>query len=137
MTAQLPQERLVKTIEQLEHFATNLKWTNVSGAQTLLFAADGLRALLAAHEQEPVGTFRKTAIGYAPSYHEDAVPLYTHPAPVPSVPDAASKLLNILDRHTVELGWCEPPISLAELVIARDGREELDTIRTMLSGGKS
>jgi hypothetical protein len=54
MTAQLPKERLVKTIEQLEHFATNLKWTNVSGAQTLLFAADGLRALLAAHEQEPV-----------------------------------------------------------------------------------
>ncbi|XWJ91364.1 hypothetical protein ACRARH_03845 [Phytobacter ursingii] len=58
-------------------------------------------------------------------------------APVPAVPDAVSKLLNILDRHTVELGWCEPPISLAELVIARDGQEELDAIRAMLNGGKS
>lgn len=53
MKHELSKERLTQAIEQLEHFATNLKWSNVGGAQTLLFAADGLRVLLAAHEQEP------------------------------------------------------------------------------------
>ncbi|PLE30448.1 hypothetical protein [Klebsiella pneumoniae] len=54
------------------------------------------------------------------------------------VPDVVGKLLAILDRHTVELGWGEKPITLAELVIARDGSDELNACRAaMLSGGKS
>lgn len=46
-----------------------------------------LRIALASLEAEPVGTFRNGPCGYSPSFHEDAVPLYTAtPAPV-SVPD--------------------------------------------------
>ncbi|MCJ8559351.1 DUF551 domain-containing protein, partial [Klebsiella quasipneumoniae] len=38
-------ERITSVIERLEHYASNLKWTNVRGAQDLLTAADGLREL--------------------------------------------------------------------------------------------
>lgn len=38
-------ERVTSVIERLEHYACNLKWTNVRGAQDLLTAADGLREL--------------------------------------------------------------------------------------------
>lgn len=38
-------ERITSVIERLEHFACNLKWTDVRGAQDLLTAADGLREL--------------------------------------------------------------------------------------------
>lgn len=41
------------------------------------------RIALASLEAEPVGTFRKGPCGYSPSFHEDAMPLYTAPpAPV-------------------------------------------------------
>ncbi|HIF6270601.1 TPA: hypothetical protein ACX3KD_005627, partial [Raoultella ornithinolytica] len=59
---------------------------------------------LAAMDSEPVGTFRKTAVGYTPSYHEDAVALYRHAQPAPVVPDsllnmAASAIEDLLE-HT-------------------------------------
>ncbi|WP_227540384.1 hypothetical protein [Klebsiella sp. P1CD1] len=38
-------ERVTSVIERLEHYACNLKWTNVRGAQDLLTATDGLREL--------------------------------------------------------------------------------------------
>ncbi|MGR7806270.1 hypothetical protein ACU6ZY_20315 [Klebsiella aerogenes] len=38
-------ERITSLIERMEHFASNLKWTYVRGAQDLLTAADGLREL--------------------------------------------------------------------------------------------
>ncbi|MGK3266128.1 hypothetical protein [Klebsiella quasipneumoniae] len=38
-------KRVTSVIERLEHYACNLKWTNVRGAQDLLAAADGLREL--------------------------------------------------------------------------------------------
>ncbi|MGG8178068.1 hypothetical protein PGO67_18285 [Klebsiella aerogenes] len=38
-------KRVTSVIERLEHFASNLKWTDVRGAQDLLTAADGLREL--------------------------------------------------------------------------------------------
>lgn len=44
------------------------------------------RMALSAMDSEPVGTFRKTAVGYTPSYHEDAVALYRHPQPAPVAP---------------------------------------------------
>ena len=51
-------ERITSVIERLEHFASNLKWTDVRGAQDLLTAADGLRELQerrkAAMDCEPV-----------------------------------------------------------------------------------
>ena len=55
---------------------------------------------LASLEAEPVGTFRKGPCGYSPSFHEDAVPLYTAP-PVPvSVP--------------AEVGWEDVPEDITE-----------------------
>lgn len=138
MTAQLPSR------ERLEALASGNAFTCVQDDEAAAMA----RALLPAQEQEPVAwQWQNHGQWHVTNDEERArdlawdgvevLPLYTHPAPVPAVPDAVTKLLNILDRHTVELGWCEPPISLAELVIARDGREELDTIRAMLNGGKS
>ncbi|HBW1969276.1 hypothetical protein [Klebsiella quasipneumoniae] len=54
---QLTDERITSVIERLEHYACNLKWTNVRGAQDLLTAADGLRELQerrkAAMDSEP------------------------------------------------------------------------------------
>lgn len=52
--------------------------------------------------------------------------------PAPAVPNEVGRLLSILDRHTVELGWGEKPITLAELVVARDGNEELDACRAAM-----
>lgn len=43
--SQLTGERVTSVIERLEHYACNLKWTDVRGAQDLLTAADGLREL--------------------------------------------------------------------------------------------
>lgn len=50
-------ERVISVIERLEHYACNLKWTNVRGAQDLLTAADGLRELQERRkdDSEPVG----------------------------------------------------------------------------------
>lgn len=53
-----------------------------AGSNVMLPAeeADELaRIALAAMDSEPVGTFRKSAVGYTPSHHEDAVPLYAAP----------------------------------------------------------
>ncbi|HEC2618895.1 TPA: hypothetical protein R2K51_005662, partial [Raoultella ornithinolytica] len=49
---------------------------------------------LAAMDSEPVGMFRKLAVGYTPSYHEDAVPLYRHAQPAPVVSEDLYKLAN-------------------------------------------
>ncbi len=52
-------ERVISVIERLGHYAINLKWADVRGAQDLLAAADGLRELQerrkAAMDSEPVG----------------------------------------------------------------------------------
>ncbi|GAB7413415.1 hypothetical protein [Enterobacter asburiae] len=65
------------------------------------------------------------------------IPVYTAPPAPVSVPDIAGKLLDILDRHTIELGWGEKPITLAELVTSRDGDEELNAGRAaMLQGAE-
>ncbi|MCF6686013.1 DUF551 domain-containing protein [Raoultella ornithinolytica] len=56
--------------------------------------------------------------------------------PAPVLPEVINKLLAIIDRHTVKLGWGEKPITLAELVIARDGSDELEYCRAaMLQAG--
>ena len=47
-----------------------------------------------------------------------------------------AELLNIISRHTIELGWGEKPISLAELIISREGSgsDALDAIRAAAAG---
>lgn len=65
-------ERVISVIERLEHYASNLKWTDVRGAQDLLTAADGLRELQerrkAAMDGEPVAYIDKqwTLVYYIP-----------------------------------------------------------------------
>lgn len=49
--------------------------------------------VLAGRKAEPVGTFRKRPCGYYPSFHEDAVPLYTTP-PAPVIPEGLRLALS-------------------------------------------
>ncbi|MEB7601376.1 hypothetical protein [Raoultella terrigena] len=67
-------ERITSVIERLEHFASNLKWTDVRGAQDLLTAADGLRDL-----QERRKAARKTITLPKPActYADHSYPAYS------------------------------------------------------------
>lgn len=107
---QLTDERVTSVIERLEHYACNLKWTNVRGAQDLLAAADGLRELQerrkAAMDSEPVAgeaRFKEERPRWTPCTAEHvsmvlANPedwpnyevryLYAAPQPAPVVPEA-------------------------------------------------
>ena len=65
------------------------------------------RIALASLEAEAVGTFRKGPCGYSPSFHEDAVPLYTAPPAPVSVP-AAMEMDDDFDsafEHGKAVGW--------------------------------
>lgn len=67
---------------------------------------------LAAMDSEPVGMFRKSAVGYTPSYHEDAVPLYRH-AQQPVVPE---NCVTAEHRRVIEmlLSVCGAAFELAD-----------------------
>lgn len=79
---------------------------------------------LASLEAEPVGTFKKGPCGYHPSFHEDAVPLYTAPPAPVSVP-TFDEWLEI--RSNKPLGWVKDAM-----------RESYDACRAaMLQGGNS
>lgn len=100
------------------------------------------RMALAAMDSEPVGMFRKSAVGYTPSYHEDAVPLYRHAQPAPekyNIGDAtmrhiftptgmtnASDMQAVFDRvEAVLVGMEQPaPVSLTEA--QRDMLRDMD-----------
>lgn len=61
------------------------------------------RIALASLEAEAVGTFKKGPCGYHPSFHEDAVPLYTAPpAPVSMKDHQIRELVNELRDIAVE-----------------------------------
>lgn len=90
-------ERVTSVIERLEHYACNLKWTNVRGAQDLLAAADGLRELQERRkaDSEPVGIVRYVDAGFKrPAIHvsvydtslPDGTELFTLPQPAPIAP---------------------------------------------------
>lgn len=96
-------KRVTSVIERLEHYACNLKWTNVRGAQDLLTAADGLRELQerrqATLNSEPVAFTEKHEISnmhatglYLRAWPADrarnavegyTIPLYRHAPPAP------------------------------------------------------
>ena len=52
-------ERLEPVIERLEHYATNVKWTNVQAAQDMLIAVDAMRIALASLEAEKSILYRE------------------------------------------------------------------------------
>lgn len=65
------------------------------------------RIALASLEAVPVGTFKKGPCGYHPSFHEDAVPLYTAP-PAPVYVPAAMEMDDDFDssfEHGKAVGW--------------------------------
>lgn len=89
-------KRVTSVIERLEHYACNLKWTNVRGAQDLLTAADGLRELQerrkVERDTEPYGFTDGDRRGmiYKPEHSDrlsEPVPVYRHAQPAPVVPE--------------------------------------------------
>ena len=127
----ITKERLEPVIERLEHYATNVKWTNVQAAQDMLTAADAMRRLLASIEAEPVAFRSKLKPPYAGSerwdYTDHRQPdafelencfierLYTAPPATVSVPDEMTmqEALSAIDqlswqectRDAYMLGW--------------------------------
>lgn len=61
------------------------------------------RIAQASLEAEPAGTFRKGPCGYYPSFHEDAVPLYTAPPASVSVPDDVMAAMQKVARIRLDL----------------------------------
>ncbi|HFS1573252.1 TPA: hypothetical protein ACHVVB_000833 [Klebsiella pneumoniae] len=88
-------ERITSVIERLEHYACNLKWTNVRGAQDLLTAADGLRELQERRkaDSEPIGYFGRfdpddeDLIDQCSKNVNGAFQLYRHAQPAPEYPE--------------------------------------------------
>ncbi|NWC63692.1 hypothetical protein [Cedecea sp. P7760] len=103
----LSNERLEYVIGRLEHVADNVKFGNVSAAQELLQAADGLRELLALREagKEPVAFTEKHEIS-----NMQATGLYLRAWP-------ADRKRNAIEGYTVGLyaapqlpgGWVMVP----------------------------
>ncbi|PLD27981.1 hypothetical protein B6I51_24880 [Klebsiella pneumoniae] len=107
-------ERITSVIERLEHYACNLKWTDVRGAQDLLTAADGLRELQERRkaDSEPVAwrRFQETPTdgGYWILYDykpncSGVEPLYRHAQPAPVVPDDVLAALQKVARIRLDL----------------------------------
>ncbi|HHD7205088.1 TPA: hypothetical protein ACNOH0_000918 [Enterobacter hormaechei] len=121
----ITKERLEPVIERLEHYATNVKWTNVQAAQDMLIAVDAMRRLLASLEAEAVGEVVLgeydncgchpdakvvciAADGQADwGNFKDGTPLYTAPPAPASVP-AAMEMDDDFDsafEHGKAVGW--------------------------------
>ncbi len=148
---QLTDERVTSVIERLEHYACNLKWTNVRGAQDLLTAVDGLRELQerrkAAMDSEPVAwtwhyreqwhvTNDKCRAEFVATDGDVAVlPLYRHAQPAKGLELAGWQFksvngdwLGLIDEHgknqAVREG-CE----VREVFAMADGVNDRDQVR--------
>ncbi|UXY12035.1 hypothetical protein N7922_05775 [Kosakonia sp. ML.JS2a] len=88
-------------------------------------------ALLAGMSGEPVGTFRKTAVGYMPSYHEEAVPLYAAPPAPVAVPEHRAAVATLESMGYTWNGgqlW-KPPIGKAPAYITGEEAEPVSATR--------
>lgn len=100
----LTKEWLLKTIAELEEERDSVPGAVNEDAANALAA---MKLALASLEAEAVGTFRKGPCGYSPSFHEDAMPLYTAPPAPISVP-AAMEMDDDFDssfEHGKAVGW--------------------------------
>lgn len=118
-------ERVISVIERLEHYACNLKWTNVRGAQDLLTAADGLRELQerrkAAMDSEPVAYTDEEELNFVndmacmwtKGMGINEVPLYRHVQSAPVVPE---NCVTAEHRRVIEmlLNVCGAAFELAD-----------------------
>ncbi|HGN9393358.1 TPA: DUF551 domain-containing protein [Klebsiella pneumoniae] len=115
--------RVISVIERLEHYASNLKWTDVRRAQDLLTAADGLRELQERRkaDSEPVAeVYQAPNVGICaalgPSIRmlcplEPGTKLYRHAQPAPekyNIGDATKRhiftptgMTNVSDMQAV------------------------------------
>ncbi|MEH8712980.1 hypothetical protein [Klebsiella quasipneumoniae] len=117
-------KRVTSVIERLEHYARNLKWTNVRGAQDLLAAADGLRELQERRkaDSEPVMLYRQVnPVNGMKTYWAELDPeefrhlkqhtdenaefmtLYRHAQPAPVVPDDVLDALQKVARIRLDM----------------------------------
>ncbi|WP_373371626.1 hypothetical protein [Enterobacter kobei] len=103
---------ITRELAKLFRKITNSEIDAEGNAHVVLSPADSLlinnaRIALASLEAEPVGTFKKGPCGYHPSFHEDAVPLYTAP-PAPVYVPAAMEMDDDFDssfEHGKAVGW--------------------------------
>ena len=98
-------ERLHQIRETLSKAAAQSDGGNLGYA--MADAVKVIDGVIASFGAEPVGTFRKGPCGYYPSFHEDAVPLYTVPPAPVSVP-AAMEMDDDFDsafEHGKAVGW--------------------------------
>ncbi|HAS1181968.1 TPA: DUF551 domain-containing protein [Enterobacter cloacae] len=74
----ITKEGLEPVIERLEHYATNVKWTNVQAAQDMLIAVDAMRIALASLEADGAlaneGTITATQFKPVADLYEVTVP---------------------------------------------------------------
>lgn len=140
--------RVISVIERLEHYASNLKWTDVRGAQYLLTAADGLRELQERRkaDSEPVAEVYQTpnvgiCAALGPSIRmlcalEPGTKLYRHAQPAKGLELAGWQFksvngdwLGLIDEHgknqAVREG-CE----VREVFAMADGVNERDQVRS-------
>ncbi|SXB25479.1 Uncharacterised protein [Klebsiella pneumoniae] len=151
-------KRVTSVIERLEHYACNLKWTNVRGAQDLLAAADGLRELQerrkAEQDSEPVAFINGawTLVYYRPPKESGLKigdKLYRHAQPAPVVPDDVLKALQKVarirldmdgfdgDRRGIADCLCDAEEALIEVVNRRAAMLQAEPVCTCPSGNGS
>ncbi|MBF9819374.1 hypothetical protein I4P58_20420 [Enterobacter roggenkampii] len=134
----ITKERLEPVIERLEHYATNVKWTNVQAAQDMLTAADAMRRLLASLEAERVGCDACGGNGSVDIDHGEmgiehieCPKCYTAPPAPVSVPDFGA-LTKCIVQRLVDYGAADDDaIASAEEFVYNACRY------AMLHGGKS
>ncbi len=92
------EQLIAKAREQIE-FCRNTKITG-EGRVHVNQCLALFEIALASLEAEPVGTFRNGPCGYSPSFHEDAVPLYTAPPAPVALPSGYSDFEEIWSSST-------------------------------------
>lgn len=114
-TQTISREWLETTISEMESTRDEMPFgLDEDGSNTL----EALKLALAGMDSAPVGTFRKTAVGYMPSYHEEAVPLYAapqaplmpgelHPDTQKLVADFCTALAEKLYKAQLKYGWSD------------------------------
>lgn len=93
----LTKEWLLKTISELEEERDSVPGAVNEDAANALAA---MKLALASLEAVPVGTFKKGPCGYHPSFHEDAVPLFTAPPAPVALPSGYSDFEEIWSSST-------------------------------------
>ncbi|RWT65433.1 hypothetical protein DN588_00600 [Enterobacter cloacae] len=131
--SKITKERIEPVIERLEHYATNVKWTNVQAAKDMLIAVDAMRRLLASLEAEAGVNHEPVAWQYTEYVYvsglgylwrekldcefpgaecetlKNVVPLYTSPPAPVAVPDDFLCMLTGRAKYLRDKGEIKSP----------------------------